>query len=426
MKKLLLLIFFMSWSALSEAAYIEPERKNREYELDLLTQRFPRAWDKLWQASDNAMIISGGSVNVRDLLFVNQLKFKVPLGARLNLRGTLNFYQTISGTEIARYGFDRVDTFDPAPYKNIFEFEYFFTDSITGSLLGVPAFEKQQADLGLGLKWVKNQLNYIKINYWWLNFDNNYAYSKEKEFDDKEEIYNKNPREIQLSSSYDNKVLYTCLELALTPAAIKEFSYYHSPDNWNRQETRSDYFKYIIEYKITEVVSMGIESFRETGKQSQEFVSARQSESYHSYYSKYYLSPYLEYMIDQNNLVSLELRYQRKYFVQDFPQGQINNYCYRKKETFPVVNYQRRIGKYWSLELAYLREAAKVSRTYPATPELDNYKDTLVDDRLKIGFSYKINNRLELKGMTGVELDYRDQGRFPYLDKGSMQFITTF
>ncbi|MFH1239566.1 MAG: hypothetical protein V1653_05580 [bacterium] len=423
---LLIFIVFGSFSVLSEAAYIEPERKNREYELDLLTQRFPRSWDKLWQASDNAVRISGGSVNVRDLLFIHQLKFKVPLGARLNLRGTLNYYQTISGTEIARYSFDRIDTFDQTAYKNIFEFEYFLTDTITGSLLGVPAFEKQRADLGWGVKWSRDNINYIKINYWWLNFDNNYAYSKEKEFDDKEEVYNHNPREVQFSSSYDNKVVYTCLELVLTPAAIKDFSFYNNPDDWSRRETRSDYFKQSIEYKINETVNIGIESFRETGKQSQEFVSARQSESYRSYYSKYYISPYLEYMIGQKSLVSLELRYQRKYFLQEFPNAQINNFYYLKREIFPVVNYHHRLGKYWELELAYLREAAKVSRLYPATPELNNYKDTLVDDRLKIGFSYKINNRLAFTGMTGVELDYRDQGRFPYLDKGAIQFITTF
>lgn len=426
MKKVLLFIFFMSWSALSEAAYIEPERKNREYELDLLTQRFPRFWDKLWQASDNAMRISGGSVNVRDLLFTNQLKLKIPLSARLNLRGKVNFYQTISGTEITRYSFDRIDTFDQAAYKSTFEFEYILSDSLTGSLLGAPAFEKQRADLGLGLKWGRDNLNYVKIDYWRLDFDNNYAYSKEKEFDEKEEHYDQNPREIQISSSYDNKVVYTCLELVLTPAVTKEFYFYNSPGNWYRQETRGDYCKQIIEYKINEVINVGIESFRETGKQCQEFVSYRQAENYHSYYSKYYVSPYLEYMIDQKRLVSLELRYQRKYFVQDFPNRQINNYYYRKKEIFPVVNYQYRLGKYWELELAYLREAAKVSRLYPATPELNSYKDTLVDDRFKIGFSYKINTRLELKGMTGVELDYRDQGRFPYLDKGAIQFITTF
>ncbi len=425
MKKVLLLIFILVCRALSEAAYIEPERKNREYELDLLTQSFPRSWDKLWQASDNAIRISGGSVNVRDLLFTNQLKFKIPLTGRLNLKGDLNYFQTINGTTIARNGFDRIDTFDQTAYKNVFEFEYIFSDALAASFLGVPAFEKQRTDVGLGLKWGQ-PLSYIKVNYWWLNFDNNYAYSKEKEFADTEEIYNKNPREIQVYARYDNKAVYTYLELVLTPAANKDFTDYRSITTWYRLTTGSDYFKHVMEYRINEIINIGIESFRETGTQNWEFISSRQAENYHSYYSKYYISPYLEYVLDWKSLVSLELRYQRKYFIQEFLQAQSNNYYYRKKEIFPVFGYQRRIGKFWELELAYLREAAEVSRIYPATPELNNYKDTLVDDRLKIGFSYKINGRLELKAMTGVELDRRDQGRFPYLDKGAVQFMTTF
>ncbi|MDD5491551.1 MAG: hypothetical protein PHV60_02585 [bacterium] len=426
MKITLTFIFFMGWIALSEAAYLEPERKNREYELDLLTQRFPRSWEKLWQASDNAIRVSGGSVNVRDLLFTNQVKFKAPLTARLNLKGDINFYQTINGTAITRNGFDRIDTFDQSACKNIFEFEYLLTDSLSGSLLGVPAFEKQRTDLGLGLTWSRKKLTYVKINYWWLNFDNNYAYSKEKEFDDREERYNKNPREIQISASYDNKGIYTYLELVLTPTAIKEYSFYSSPDNWYRQETRSDYYKQGLEYKVNLWLILGLELFRETGKQGQEFIVSRQVDNYHNYYSKYYISPYLEYTVGQTSLVSLELRYQRKYFVQDFPQAQGYNFHYHKKEMLPVLSYQCQFGKFWEMELAYLREAAEVSRVYPATPELNNYKDTLVDDRFKIGFSYKISARLELKGMTGIELDHRDQGRFPYLDKGAVQFMTTF
>lgn len=426
MKKILLLLIFIGWNAWGEAAYLEPERKNREYELDLLTQRFPRAWEKLWQASDNAVRVSGGSVNVRDLLFTNQIKFKAPLASRLNLKADINFYQTINGTAITRNGFDRIDTFDQSVYKNIFEFEYLLTNSLSGSLLGAPAFEKQRTDLGLGLTWSREKLTYVKINYWWLNFDNNYAYSKEKEFDDREELYNKNPREIQVSAGYDNKVIYTYLEVVLTPAAIKEYSFYDSPDNWYRQERRSDYYKQVLEYKINLWLNLGLELFRETGKQDQEFIISRQAENYHSYYSKYYVSPYLEYAISRASLVSLELRYQWKYFVQDFPQAQEHNFYYHKKEIFPVLSYQHQLGKFWEMELVYLRETAKASRIYPATPELDNYKDTLVDDRFKIGFSYKIGASLELKCMTGVELDHRDQGRFPYLDKGAVQFMATF
>ncbi|MDD5259791.1 MAG: hypothetical protein PHD29_07470 [bacterium] len=425
MKKVLMVIYFLCWGIWAGAAYIEPERKNREYELDLLTQAFPRSWEQTWQTSDNVLRVSGGSVNVRELLLTNQMKFMVPLADRLNLRGELSFSQTIDGTAITRNGFNRVDTFDQAAYKHVFEFEYIFSDYLAGSFLGAPTFEKQRTDLGLGLKWVRPH-TYVKVNYYWLNFDNNYAYSKEKEFAEIEEIYDKNPREIQVYARYDNKVLSTYLELVLTPSASKFFTFYDNLDNWYRQETRSEYYKQVVEYKINAKFKLGAELFRETGIQDREFIPSRQSENSHSYFSKYYYGPYLDYSLDPRTLVSLELRYQRKYFVQDFHQAQINNYCYRKKEIFPVISYQRQIGKFWKLELSYLREAAKVSRIYPAMPELNDYKDTLVDDRLKIGFSYKINGKLELKAMTGVELDRRDQGRFPYLDKGAVQFISTF
>lgn len=425
MKKILLvLISFILVNPAVWAAYREPENLDREYELDLITQSYPRNWDKYWRGRDQAWRISGGSVNVRDLLLRQEVKFKLLLSSRWNLGGNLNFYQTIPSSEISCFTFDRPDAFDQTNYKNVFAFEYKLQGKSFLSIMGAPALEKKRIDAGVGWRLAQDQLNYLSLRYWWLNFDNNHAFSKEKEFDDKEEIYSRNPREIDLSLGVKQLNFYGYLEFTVTTKARQEFIFYNDPAAFYRAATGSIYFNSLCEYQFNQTLLLGAEIFRETGHRDQEFLV--EQDNFDSYFSKYFVSPYATFQLDQSNALTLELRWQQKRFVQNFPQQETANFKYHKREIFPLITYARKLNNSWDLELGYLREAAKVRRVYPNQPTLDNFKDSLIDDRLKIAFIYKVGEKLFLKALTGVELDSRDQGKFPYLDKGAVQLISNF
>lgn len=412
------------WTAAAYGDYLEPERKNREYELDLITQRYDREWNEIWQANDNALRISGGSVNVRDLLFRNQLKFKFPLSARLFLRGDLNYFQTIESNEISRHLFERVDTFDKAAYKNVFAFDYSYSGYQSVSLLGVPTFEKWRSDAGVGWKWEKDKFNYVKVEYWWVDFNNNHAFKKEKEFDIKEEFYNKNPREYVFSAGMNKGKICGYLNMVFTTPAQKEYTFYADTAAWYKRETRSNYGNGFLAYRIHEHAQIGGEVFRETGKDDREFLSPL--DTHHSYFSRYFISVFGSYKLREKEKAGFEFRWQQKRYWEEFPHNPGADFRYYKYEVFPILEYNRRLNKWWELELALLREAAVVRRRYPANPNRNSNRDTLVDDRLKIGMTYKIGEKTFLKALTGVELDKRDQGKFPYLDKGAVQFLTLF
>lgn len=414
------------WTAAAYGDYLEPERKNREYELDLITQRYDREWDEIWQTSDNALRISGGSVNVRDLFFRNQLKFKLPLSARLFLRGDLNFFQTIESNEISRHLFERIDTFDKAVSKNVFAFDYSYSSGQSVSLLGVPTFEKWRSDAGVGWKWAKDKLNYIGVEYWWLDFNNNHAFEKEKEFDIKEEVYSKTPREYIFYAGLNRGKIYSYLEAAFTTVGRKGYKFYNDSSAWYERETLSNFVYGFVEYKINENVNVGGEVFRETSVDDRDFLPVLSIQNFCSYFSKYFSGVFGSWQYNEEEKIGVEFRWQQKRYWEEFPRNPGADFRYYKYEIFPVLEYNRKLNRWWDLDLALLREAAVVRRRYPANPDGNSNKDTLVDDRLKIGITYRIGKKTFLKGLTGVELDKRDQGKFPYLDKGAVQFLTLF
>lgn len=62
---------------------IEPEQENKEYLLDVWTNRFDRHWREMWDGGYNRYRFRLGSNNVREWYLEEELKFASPLGKRL-------------------------------------------------------------------------------------------------------------------------------------------------------------------------------------------------------------------------------------------------------------------------------------------------------------------------------------------------------
>jgi hypothetical protein len=86
--KYILLVLFLLIPVLLHAAQVpqEPEKDNKEYLLDLVTNGYNRTWREIWDAGDNRLRLRLGSNNVREWFIEEELKFSAHLLNRLRLR----------------------------------------------------------------------------------------------------------------------------------------------------------------------------------------------------------------------------------------------------------------------------------------------------------------------------------------------------
>ena len=111
-----------------------------EYFLDLRSFSWPRAWDDSWRSatvSTGAFRVSGASLDCCDLLLDQGLVFVRRLSPRTEFR----------------FRFEQYDDKDRQEYHHWLEFETGLGGGWSAELFGEPAFRKEDADLGFGVRW---------------------------------------------------------------------------------------------------------------------------------------------------------------------------------------------------------------------------------------------------------------------------------
>ncbi len=155
---------------------------NEENFIDIKAHRFRKALEYQWYDNISAWRITGASLD-GDLAFVqNELKLQSELSEYVNVR-----------LEIEQEVFYADGEF-PLPAAEIEIYPW--AGNLGFSLLGTPAYEKREMDLGVALIWGRRPWNYTRFEY--LNVDA--LYNEKNSIDNT--FYSKQPKAMTLNGNY--------------------------------------------------------------------------------------------------------------------------------------------------------------------------------------------------------------------------------
>jgi len=165
---------FLSFITLSYSAYAFDDDRNisdihlkDESFLDINASEFRKSLEFLWIETLNGWRATGGSVSTDRLFFRNELRIQK------NLSNALSF-----GMELDQ------ETFyarKPVPLPLVFLDVYpVNTQNVGISLIGTPAYDKRQSDIGYALTWGRRPSGFTRLS--WLKLDK--FYNDKNEFDD--------------------------------------------------------------------------------------------------------------------------------------------------------------------------------------------------------------------------------------------------
>lgn len=155
---------------------------NEENFLDIKAHRFRKSLEYQWFDNTSAWRITGASLD-GDLLFLQtELKLQHALSEYINVR-----------LELEQEVFYADKEFPPPTVEVEF---YPWAGDLGFSLLGAPAYEKREADLGIALIWGRRPWNYTRFEY--LDVDSLY---NEKNASDNT-FYTKEPETMKLEGAY--------------------------------------------------------------------------------------------------------------------------------------------------------------------------------------------------------------------------------
>ncbi len=179
---LFLLSGLSSALAMNDAYEINDINLNEENFLDIKAHRFRKSLEYQWYDNLSAWRITGASLD-GDLAFVqNELKLQSELSAYVNVR-----------LEIAQQVFYTDEEF-PLPTTEVEIYPW--AGNLGFSLLGTPAYEKREMDLGLAVIWGRRPWNYTRFEY--LNVDA--LYNEKNAFDNT--FYSRQPKAMTLNGNY--------------------------------------------------------------------------------------------------------------------------------------------------------------------------------------------------------------------------------
>jgi len=170
----------------ARATNVKPEiddiNLNEENFLDIKAHRFRKSLEYQWYDNISAWRITGASLD-GDLAFVqNELKLQSELSQYVNVR-----------LEIAQQVFYADEKFPPPTAEVEI---YPWAGNLGFSLLGTPAYEKREMDLGVAVIWGRRPWNYTRFEY----LDVDALYNEKNAFDNT--FYNKQPNAMTLNGNY--------------------------------------------------------------------------------------------------------------------------------------------------------------------------------------------------------------------------------
>ncbi len=168
--------------AMNTRSVIDDINFNEENFLDIKAHRFRKSLEYQWYDNISAWRITGASLD-GDLAFVqNELKLQSGLSQYVNVR-----------LEIMQQVFYVEEEF-PLPTAEVEIYPW--AGDLGFSLLGTPAYEKREMDLGVAVIWGRRPWNYTRFEY--LKVDA--LYNEKNAFDNT--FYSKPPKAMTLNGNY--------------------------------------------------------------------------------------------------------------------------------------------------------------------------------------------------------------------------------
>jgi len=168
--------------AMSDAYEINDINLNEENFLDIKAHRFRKSLEYQWYDNLSVWRITSASLD-GDLAFVqNELKLQSELSEYVNVR-----------LEIAQQVFYADEEF-PLPMAEVEIYPW--AGDLGFSLLGTPAYEKRDMDMGVAVIWGRRPWNYTRFEY----LDVDALYNEKNAFDNS--FYNRQPKVMTLNGNY--------------------------------------------------------------------------------------------------------------------------------------------------------------------------------------------------------------------------------
>jgi len=157
---LIFVVLAVAGDVLAASVAQEPEKDNREYVLDMVTNDYSRWWREIWDAGDNRLRFRLGSNNVTEWFLEEELKFSTALHDRVRFR----FYHSRQ----FRYATEQISW-------DVLEFEGRIHDPLYLSLYARPTFDKREGSLGVMFQHRDAVDRFFKLSIEWPGFMRNFS-----------------------------------------------------------------------------------------------------------------------------------------------------------------------------------------------------------------------------------------------------------
>lgn len=192
----LLLAAGSAWAVSPGPSFYNLYDFNAEYALD----RLSNAWDPDdradFRAVGTGLRVTGGSLNIRHLQVREDIKLRVPFGARWTARFRRERDLGLSGKE----------------ERSLLEIEHRLAGPWAVGVVGAPAFHKAEASLGFSTAWRRREDRFVRASILWPGFDTNYAYKNTSVTEDHRRAYRTFPREGRVEAVWQSDRLWFGLD----------------------------------------------------------------------------------------------------------------------------------------------------------------------------------------------------------------------
>jgi len=363
--------------------------------LDLKAHRFRKSLEYQWFDNTTAWRITGASLDADFAFLQTELKLQHELSEYVNVRLEVEQEEFYADKEF------------PFPTAEI---QYYpWAGNLGFSILGTPAYEKRNMDLGVALIWGRRPWNYTRFEY--LDVD---ALYNEKNVSDNT-FYSEDPKAMKLEGAYQFGGHY---KLRFTVSRDKPLELIDPDNNGVFKYEGSDYFLLFDYQQVPDsVIGISINGFSQDKSSSQTGQDQQQATDY--------ISADVYWVKGMGKLYELRLGTQYDHITNDIRDfiTTSNDLDYFMKTLQVYTTAYHPFNEHMAWDLGIYVGQVEEQQNYLE----DNSRDTLnesVQAKLRMGFEYSSSDgRSSLQFNISLNLDdpFQDPG-----DGGGISFQSVF
>lgn len=345
-----------------------PEDSNELYLMDMNWTTFPSEWDLAYDSSLFAFRSTQGCLDLIRWYIVYEIKFRYPLYKGFGVR----------------YSYYEKDDYDEVIKRHRIEPFLKLKGNYFGHLMVTPNFGKIEDEIGAGISWFPDPLNYWEFFFIVKDFDNNFSLQRTRTGEEKD-LYTDLAYPYKLTLEFRKEFKYFRVKnyTEYVTTAKKELQ---DPEN-HRTKYFSSYRGYgRIETKPMERMMIGTVWEYNGSEEKSEFTDSVTSDTLR----KWMVEPYLSFFFTDKWELNIQFRFTEKlhnlYKRYWFGPSIYLNYRVNRGIEF-IAGYQSSIRKRWRDGLVLY----------------DSWHD--FQNRIALGVQFIFPNRARLLLYEGIELD---------------------